>query len=86
MQLGIQNHLPIQSIALPRIIQGVSFSDHYQYWDQGFPAIMVTDTAFLRNHDYHTKADTADKLDYQKMSVVVNGLLQVPFQYRLSSQ
>ena len=86
MQLGIQNHLPIQSIALPRLIQGVSFSDHYQYWDQGFPAIMVTDTAFLRNHDYHTKADTADKLDYQKMSVVVNGLLQVPFQYRLSSQ
>ena len=81
MKHGIQNKLSIESFSMPRVIPGVSFSDHYQYWDQGFPAVMVSDTAFLRNHDYHEKGDTSDKLDYQKMSFVVDGLLQVPFHY-----
>ena len=84
MNLAIQDRLPIQSLSMPSFIQGVSFSDHYQYWDQGFPALMVTDTAFLRNHDYHTREDTADKLDYQKMSFVVDGLLQLPFRYQVN--
>jgi hypothetical protein len=50
-------------------------SDHRNYWHHGWPAVMVTDTAFLRNPNYHTRTDTADTLDYRKMSRVVDGVL-----------
>ncbi len=52
----------------------ISRSDHGSYWYYDFPAIMVTDTANYRNPNYHTAADSADKLDYEKMARVVNGL------------
>lgn len=50
-------------------------SDHRNYWAHGWRAVMVTDTAFLRNPNYHTKRDTADTLDYDKMVLVVDGVL-----------
>lgn len=50
-------------------------SDHRNYWRHGWPAVMVTDTAFLRNANYHTARDTADTLHYVKMARVVDGLL-----------
>jgi Zn-dependent M28 family amino/carboxypeptidase len=49
-------------------------SDQRNYWAQGWPAVMVTDTAFLRNPNYHTIRDTAATLDYQRMAAVVNGV------------
>lgn len=49
-------------------------SDHRNYWEHGWPAVMVTDTAFLRNPNYHTMRDTADTLDYARMSRVVDGV------------
>jgi hypothetical protein len=52
----------------------MTLSDHSNYWDAGYPALMVTDTAFLRNMDYHTAEDTPDKLDYVRMAQVVQGL------------
>jgi Zn-dependent M28 family amino/carboxypeptidase len=66
--------LPVASLNGPRWIPGMDFSDHYPYWDQGFTAVMVTDTAFYRNTDYHTDKDTADRLDYARMAQVVQGL------------
>ena len=66
--------LPVYSINAPRSIPGVDFSDHLNYWDEGFPAVMVTDTAFYRNPNYHTRADTAEKLDYNRMAQVVEGV------------
>ena len=50
-------------------------SDHRNYWHYGWPAVVVTDTAFLRNPNYHTSRDTADTLDYRKMASVVDGVL-----------
>lgn len=50
-------------------------SDHRNYWAYGWPAVMVTDTAFLRNPNYHTLRDTAETLDYRKMAAVVDGVL-----------
>jgi Zn-dependent M28 family amino/carboxypeptidase len=76
------NRIPIETIAMPRIVPGVSFSDHYQYWDQGYPALMITDTAFLRNHDYHTENDTSDKLDYDKMAIIVEKIYKIPFSFQ----
>jgi hypothetical protein len=50
-------------------------SDHRNYWAHGWRAVMITDTAFLRNPNYHTARDTADTLDYRQMARVVDGVL-----------
>jgi hypothetical protein len=63
--------LPVYSINAPSFVPGFDFSDHLNYWNAGYPALMITDTAFYRNTAYHTKQDTADRLDYQRMSMVV---------------
>jgi hypothetical protein len=68
--------LAVESLVGPRFIEGIDFSDHLNYWEEGYPAAMITDTAFLRNQNYHTEQDTADTLDYQRMSLVVLGGMQ----------
>ncbi len=68
--------LPTRSLNGPRFIPGVEFSDHLSYWNEGYPAIMITDTAFYRNIAYHTEGDTPDRLDYEKMVGVVLGVYQ----------
>jgi hypothetical protein len=55
-------------------IAGVSWSDHWAYWKFGWPAVMVTDTAPFRYPHYHTLRDTPDKLDYERLARVVQGL------------
>ncbi len=62
------------SINAPVSVPGVDFSDHRNYRALNCPAIMVTDTAFYRNHNYHTAADTHEKLDYEKMREIVFGV------------
>ena len=57
-------------------IPGVDFSDHRWFWKLGFEAVMLTDTAFYRNPNYHGPGDTADTLDYGKMAQVVEGLVR----------
>jgi hypothetical protein len=49
-------------------------SDHRNYWSHGWPAVVVTDTAFLRNPNYHTARDRWDTLDYERMARVVDGV------------
>lgn len=61
-------------LAAPASVQGVDFSDHMNFWRFGIDAFMITDTAFLRNRNYHTRNDQSDHLDYQRMSYVVNAL------------
>ncbi|MCM8771239.1 MAG: M28 family peptidase [Candidatus Omnitrophica bacterium] len=52
----------------------ISFSDHWSFWNFGYRAAMITDTAFYRNPHYHTLTDTPEKLDYASMSEVISGL------------
>jgi Zn-dependent M28 family amino/carboxypeptidase len=66
--------LAVYSINAPRSIPGVDFSDHLNYWNEGYDALMITDTAFYRNPHYHTSTDTADTLDYERMAMVVQGV------------
>jgi Peptidase family M28 len=66
--------LPVYSLNAPRFVPGVDFSDHRNYWQAGYHAVMVTDTAFYRNARYHTMQDTADTLDYERMAMVVQGV------------
>ena len=66
--------LPVESINAPRLLPGVALSDHLNYWWAGYPAAMITDTAFYRNENYHTAYDTPDTLDYIRMGQVVDGV------------
>ena len=66
--------LPVHSLNGPQAIPGVAFSDHRSYWDCGYSAVMITDTARYRNPHYHTDTDLPMTLDYRRMALVVAGL------------
>jgi len=65
---------PIETIATLSIVPGVSWSDHLSFWRQGYPAFMITDTAFYRYPYYHTAQDTPDKLNYVPFADMASGL------------
>jgi hypothetical protein len=73
---GLQkfSNMKVQSINAPAAIPGVDFSDHKNYLERNWPAVMITDTAFNRNHSYHQMGDTPDKLNYDKMADLIQGL------------
>jgi len=56
------------------ILADTRLSDHAPFWDNGFPALMITDTAYFRNPNYHGPNDTADTLDYAFMAELVRSL------------
>ncbi len=66
--------VPVESLTTMSCLPGVSFSDHQSYWQFGYPAVMITDSAFYRNRNYHRRGDTAETLDYDRMAEVVKGL------------
>jgi len=68
---------PSEGAALPSQIPGVGWSDHWSFWQQGYQAVMVTDTAPFRYPYYHTTGDTPDKVDYECLARVVVGLERV---------
>lgn len=63
-----------QSIAIPAVLPDLHRSDHAAFWQHGYPAIMITDTANFRYAHYHTPQDTPDKLNYESLARVVAGL------------
>jgi hypothetical protein len=70
--------LPVIKLKIPFngwILPAVRLSDHASFWDQGFKAVMITDTAFFRNPHYHRPSDTMEKLDYRFMAELVKSLL-----------
>lgn len=68
--------LPVWSLNAPASLPGLDFSDHLNYWAQGWNAVMITDTAFYRNTAYHSEGDTLDRLDFVRMAHVVTGVYQ----------
>jgi len=65
---------PLFSISLPEKIREIRLSDNSSFWDAGYPALMLTDTSFLRNPHYHQPTDTPDTLDYERMARVTMGV------------
>jgi Zn-dependent M28 family amino/carboxypeptidase len=65
---------PSEGGALPGIIPGIYFSDHWAFWQEGYPGVMVTDTALFRYPYYHAREDTPDKVQYDRVARVVAGL------------
>jgi Zn-dependent M28 family amino/carboxypeptidase len=72
-----QAKIPSEAASLPAFVPGVSWSDQWSFWQQGYPAIMVTDTAPFRYPYYHSSNDTPDKLDYDRFTLVVSGMEKV---------
>lgn len=66
--------LPVYSLNTTTQLSAITRSDHASYWAFDIPALMITDTSYNRNPNYHTANDTWDTLDYQRMAKVVNGV------------
>lgn len=71
------SEVPVYSINAPSFVPGVMLSDHSSYWLHGLPALMVTDTSYLRNPHYHRSSDLPDTLDYARMQQVIQGVAAV---------
>ena len=72
------SNLPVVKLLVPfkgGLLPAIRLSDHSSFWDQGYNAVMVTDSAFYRNPHYHLPSDTMEKLDYKFMAEVVKSLL-----------
>jgi hypothetical protein len=65
---------PLESTAAFGWLPGINWSDHLNFWRSGYPALMITDTAFFRYRYYHSPQDTPEKLDYSRMASVVQGI------------
>jgi Zn-dependent M28 family amino/carboxypeptidase len=70
-------HFPSEGIAAPESYLGIGWSDQWSFWQEGYPGIMVTDTAVFRYPHYHTERDTVDKVDFDKAARVVDGIGKV---------
>ncbi|MCZ6734140.1 MAG: M28 family peptidase [Gammaproteobacteria bacterium] len=68
---------PAERVATFGWIPGVDWSDHWSFWREGIPAVMITDTAPYRYPYYHTAEDKPDKVDYERLAQVVRGLTAV---------
>jgi Zn-dependent M28 family amino/carboxypeptidase len=69
--------LPVVKATVPLagwVVPAVRLSDHASFWDQGYRAVMITDSAFFRNPHYHLPSDTMDKLDFPFMAELVRSL------------
>jgi hypothetical protein len=68
---------PSEGIAAPADWLGIGWSDQWSFWQEGYPGVMVTDSALFRYPYYHKRDDTADKVNFDRTARVVEGLSQV---------
>ena len=68
---------PVERFAGPAFVPGVDWSDQWSFWREGYPGVMVTDTAPYRYPHYHSETDTPDKIDYDSFARVTAGLASV---------
>ncbi len=69
-----QGRIAAEGAAMPSFIPGIGWSDQWAFWKCGYPGIMLTDTAPFRYPHYHSIADTPDKLDYDRFTLVVSSV------------
>lgn len=70
------NSIPTKSFRSPSFLAGVNLSDHKNYWEFGYSAVMITNTAFFRNHNYHKPSDKLFTLDIPRMGQVIDGVFR----------
>jgi hypothetical protein len=69
-----QGTIDVQSFTGPTILGGIDLSDHRNYWAFSYPAVMITDTSYYRNPNYHKETDTRQTLDFNRMAGVVEAV------------
>lgn len=70
----LRGPLPLEVLVAPPALTGVDFSDHLSFWQRGMPAVMLTDTAFYRNKNYHEPSDLPGTLNYNAMALLTESL------------
>ncbi len=75
------SRFPLRTLSAPASIPGINFSDHWSFWQEQYPAVMVTDTAYLRNKNYHQQTDLPQSLNYPYMAQVILGLKEAVSDY-----
>lgn len=73
----MDTQFPSQGAVLPSLVPGVAWSDQWSFWKEGYPGVMITDTALFRYPEYHSLYDTPDKIHYDRLARVVAGLEKV---------
>ena len=68
------SNIRTRSLTAPEFFGGINLSDNYSFWHHGYRAVMVTDTSFFRNTNYHLETDTIETHNFDKMAEVVKGL------------
>ncbi|PQA93632.1 hypothetical protein B0A69_11560 [Chryseobacterium shigense] len=68
------NQIKTETFTAPKLVKGTDFSDHLNYWKFGYSALMITDTSFFRNKNYHQTTDTLETLDLERMTKVIDGI------------
>lgn len=76
-QLAVSKAIPTERASLPGGMQGIGWSDHWAFWQEGYAAVMVTNTALFRNPHYHQITDTPETLDFGRLDRVVTGMIAV---------
>ena len=69
---NIKKEIDSYDIVLPDMFTNITASDHLNYWQMGYDAVMITDTAHFRNSNYHTITDTLETIDFTKMQYVID--------------
>ena len=76
-----ERKIKAKKFSAPKSLPGIDFSDHLNYWKIGIDALMITDTAFYRNKNYHKMTDTMETLDIGRMAKVIDATFQVLLAY-----
>jgi hypothetical protein len=74
-------NIDVRSLNAPVFWGGIDLSDHRNYWNEGYKAVMITNTAFYRNSNYHEDSDTFETLDFEKMAEVIKGCYYAATQF-----
>lgn len=73
----LTTQFPSEGLVAPAWFTGIDWSDQWSFWEFGYPAIMITDTALFRYGPYHSQWDTPKKIDYEKIARVVTGIVKI---------
>lgn len=74
--MKFNTYLPTKTFRGLSIVPGIDFSDHRNYWHFGYDAVMITNTAFYRNFNYHETSDTIETINFNRMALVVDEVYQ----------
>jgi Zn-dependent M28 family amino/carboxypeptidase len=81
-QFKSTNLIRTKKFTAPTWLSGIDFSDHLNYWNFGFSALMITDTSFFRNKNYHESTDKMETLDIKRMAKVIDGVFEALIQIK----